>query len=162
MVAKKKSTRGKARKPKFIEVEGHQMTPYFHSGYQLCLEQRAAQNPDGTMGENLRLGLSDFLHNHRPSTKIKRQLLDITQEAISISMAIGKMREYTWYEPDNSIREAGCDLVKKLALELYNASAKLTAIAMNVEAEEKTKLQDWLAQDERVARIGRGAEVTHG
>jgi len=108
------------------------------------------------------MGLADFLHSHRPSHKIKAQLLDITHEAMTISMAIGKMSDYPWLQSEPApIRAAGVELVKKLALELYNASAKITAIAINVEAEETTKLQDWLAADERVARIGRGAEVAH-
>ena len=162
-MAKRNSTRRKARKPKLINVEGHQLTEALYADYERRLEERAAQDPDRNAGQTLQLGLSDFLHPHRPSTKIKRQLLDITQEAISVSMAIGKMRDYTWYSTDTtSIRAAGAELVQKLALELYNASAKLTAIALNVEREEKTKLQDWLAADERVAQIGRGAEVAHG
>jgi hypothetical protein len=160
MAAKKKATRRKARKPKFIEVEGHKMTPGFYAGYQVYVEERTRTNPDGDAGS---LGLADFLSPHRPSSKIKKQLLDITQEAISISLAIGAMRDYTWYNTDvGTIRAAGCDLVKKLALDLYNTSAKITVLAMNVEAEETTKLQDWLAADERVARIGKLGEITHG
>jgi hypothetical protein len=109
------------------------------------------------------LGLSDFLDGYRPSTKIKGQLAEIYHTASRVSLAVGTMDNYTWFTSNPaSVRSAGCTVLKELALELYNASAKLTAIAMNVEAEETTKLQDWLARDAQVARIGRAAEVVHG
>lgn len=162
-MVKRNSTRRKARKPKLIDVEGHQLTPAMYARYELCLESRIGMNKGADPGWALRLGLSDFLHIHRPSSKIGRQLAEIYHTASRVSVAVGAMDKYTWYESNPvSVRSAGCKLLKELALELYNASAKLTAIAMNVEAEETTKLQDWLAQDEQVARIGRGAEVLHG
>jgi hypothetical protein len=71
--------------------------------------------------------------------------LDITQEALDVSLAIGTMRDYLWHNPKESIRAAGVELVEKLALDLYNASAKITAIAMNIKAEKTTKLQDFSA-----------------
>jgi hypothetical protein len=161
-MAKRNSTRRKAGKPKLINVEGHQLTPAQHAGYQLCLEQRAASNPNRDAGETLRLGLDDFLAHHRPSHKIKGQLSEICHTTTRLGLAVGAMDGYTFYTSGPaSIRSAGCKLLTELALELYNASAKLTAIAMNVEAEKTTKLQDWLAQDERIAQIGRGAEVIH-
>jgi hypothetical protein len=159
-MAKRNSTRHKARKPKFIEVEGHLLTKAQHAQYELCLAGRT--RPDKDREWTLRLGLSDFLSKYRPSCKINDQLLDITQTAMTASLAIGTMRDYMWSQSNpESIRSTGCELVKKLALELYNASAKLTAIAMGVEAEETTKLQDWLAADERVARIGKLGESAH-
>ena len=162
-MAKRNSTRRKARKPKFIEVEGHQLTPALYADYERRLEVRAGSNPDRDAGETLRLELEDFLAAHRPSSKIKGQLSEIYHTTSRVSLAVGTMDNYTWFTSNPvSVRSAGCKLLKELALELYNASAKLTAIAMNVEAEETTKLQHWLAQDEQLARIGRGAEVAHG
>lgn len=158
-MSKKQSTRRrKARKPKLISVEGHQLTEAMHADYERCLEARV--RPNITAADTLRLGLSDFLSVYKPSNKIKDQLLRITQEAAHTAIALGSMRDYAWYEK-GVVRSAGCELVEKLALELYNASAKLTAIAMNVKAEETTKLQHWLAQDEQVARIGRLTEIAH-
>jgi hypothetical protein len=162
MVAKKKSTRRTVRKPKLINVEGHQLTPAFYAGYEFCLESRRRTNADADAEQILRLGLEDFLATHRPSSKIKGQLAEIYHTTTRLGLAVGTMDKYTWYESNPaSVRSSGCKLLQDLALELYNASAKLTAIALNVEREEKTKLQDWLAADERVARIGRGAEVIH-
>jgi hypothetical protein len=162
-MAKRNSTRRKARKPKLINVEGHQLTPAFYAGYELCLESRGRTNAGADAEKILRLGLEDFLATHRPSSKIKGQLAEIYHTTTRLGLAVGTMDKYTWYEPNPaSVRSSGCKLLKELALELYNASAKLTAIAMNVEAEETTKLQHWLAQDEQIARIGRGAEVVHG
>ena len=63
-MAKRNSTRRKARKPELINVEGHQLTPALNAGYERCLEARAAQNPDRNAGETLRLGLDDFLSPH--------------------------------------------------------------------------------------------------
>lgn len=161
-MAAKRQTRRKARTAKPFEiVDGHELTKAMDADYQRCVEARSRAIAGGDAGHILRLGLEDFLSGYRPSRRIKDQLLDITKEAISISLAIGAMRDYTWYNSDSSIREYGCDLVKKLALELYNASAKVTAIAMNVEAERTTKLQDWLKRDEQLAQIGRGAEVAN-
>lgn len=151
--------RRKARKPKFIEVDGHQLTPAQHARYQRCVQDRTS--PDRSAAQAHYLGLSDFLHTHRPSAKISDQLLDITGGMTSISLAIGKMREYMWLSPESLVREAGSDLVEKLAYELYNAALKLTAIARNVKVEKTTHLQDWLRFDEYVARIGCGAEVAH-
>lgn len=162
-MAKRNSTRRKVQKPKLINVEGHQLTPAFYAGYEFCLEVRRRTNASADAQQILRLGLQDFLATHRPSAKIKGQLAEIYHTASRASLAVGTMDKYTWYESNPaSVRSAGCKLLKELALELYNASAKLTAIAMNVEAEGRTKLQDWLAQDEQVARIGCGAEVSHG
>jgi hypothetical protein len=161
-MVKRNSTRRMARKPKLINVEGHQLTPAFHAGYQFCLESRRRTNANADAEQILRLGLGDFLSTHRPSTKIKGQLRDLSRKIVHTALAVGAMDNYTFYADETAIRSAGCKLVKELALELYNASAKLTAIAMNVEREETTKLQDWLAQDEQVARIGRGAEMSHG
>ena len=39
-MANRNSMRRKARKPKLIEVEGHQLTGAMYAGYELCLEQR--------------------------------------------------------------------------------------------------------------------------
>jgi hypothetical protein len=161
-MVKRNSTRRKAGKPKLINVEGHQLTPAFYAGYEFCLESRRRTNADADADQILRLGLEDFLANHRPSCKIKGQLSDLSMTALHAAIAVGTMNNYTFYASEPGIRSAGCNLIKELALELYNTSAKLTAIAMNVEAEKTTKLQDWLAQDEQVARIGRGAEVTNG
>jgi len=162
-MVKRNSTRRKARKPKLINVEGHQLTPALYADYERRLEARVASNPERDAGETLHLGLSDFLDGYRPSTKIKGQLAEIYHTASRASLAVAAMDKYTWFTSNPaSVRSAGCKLLKELALELYNASAKLTAIAGNVEAEERTKLQDWLAQDEQVARIGRGAGVANG
>jgi hypothetical protein len=162
-MAKRNSTRRKARKPKFIEVEGHQLTPAFHAGYQFCLESRGRTNAGADAEQILRLGLEDFLATHRPSSKIKGQLAEIYHTISRVMLPVGAMQDYPFFIPQPAaVRSAGCKLLREMALELYNASAKLTAIVMNVEAEETTKLQHWLAQDEQVAQIGRGAEVTHG
>jgi hypothetical protein len=161
-MAKRNSTRRRAQKPKFIEVEGHQLTPVQYASYELCLERRVAMDKGANPGQALRLGLDDFLSPHRPSQKIKKQLAELSREAAHMALAVGTMDNFAWFASPPSVRAAGCDLVKKLALELYNASAKLTAIAIYVEAEETTKLQDWLAQDQQVAQIGHLREVTHG
>jgi|SRR5579859_1477499 len=164
-MVKRNSTRRKARTPKFIEVEGHRLTEAMHEDYQRCLQAVAGRfsNQADDARQMLKLGLANFLSGYRPSHKIAGQLVDSTKQVMTASLAIASMSDYTWESADpDSIRAAGCDVVKKLALELYNASAKLTAIAMNVEAEKTTKLQDWLARDQEIERIGRGAEVTHG
>jgi len=162
-MAKGNSTRSKARKPKFIEVEGHRLTEAMDAVYQRCLQSRCVTNKGSDATRILKMGLEDFLTSYRPSHKVKSQLAEIFQTSTRIGLAVGSMSEYPFYCADAaSIRPAGCELLKKLALDLYNASAKLTAIAMNVEAENTTKLQDWLAADERVARIGRGVEVVRG
>jgi hypothetical protein len=162
-MAKSKSTRRKARKPKLIEVEGHQLTEAMHADYVRCLESRMNKNSGAPVSLIESLALADFLEGYRPSTKIKGQLSEIYHATTRLGLAVGTMEGYTFYiSGPASIRSAGCHLLEKLALELYSASAKLTAIAMSVEAEEGSKLQDWLAADEKVARIGRGAEASNG
>jgi hypothetical protein len=160
----KGSKRRAARKPKLINVKGHQLTEAMYADYERCLHERGriigTKNPDLV----LKAGLDSFLHRYRPSTKIGPQLAEITREAMALSLAVGAMKDYSWVSLTGSepIRAAGVDLVKKLAVELYNASAKLTAIALSVEAEGATKLQDWIARDQEIARVGRGAEPIHG
>ena len=161
-MAKRNSTRRKARKPKLIEVAGHQLTEAMHADYLRCIESRIRTNGGAPTAEIESLALDDFLSPHRPSQKIKKQLSELSRTAAHTALAVGTMDHFTWFASPASVRAAGCELVMKLALELYNTSAKLTTIAMNVEAEKTTKLQEWLAQDEQVARIGRGAEVAHG
>lgn len=160
--SKQRSKRRPARKPKLIEVEGHQLTPAQYASYELCLERRVEMDKGTDPREPLRLGLGDFLSPHRPSHKIKGQLSELSRTAMHAALAIGTMDNYAWFTSNPaSVRSAGCKLLRELVLALYNASAKLTAIAMGVEAEETTKLQDWLARDQEIARLG-GAEVDHG
>jgi hypothetical protein len=162
-MAKRNSTRRKARKPKLINVEGHQLTEAMYAEYERCLESRGRTNAGADAETILYLGLDDFLARYRPSNKVKAQLSELSRTTMHAALAVGTMDKYTWFQSNPaSVRSAGCKLLKELALEIYNASAKLTAIALNVEREETTKLQDWLAQGEQVARIGRGAEVVHG
>jgi hypothetical protein len=162
-MAKRNSTRRKARKPKFIEVEGHQLTKPMHADYLRRIESRTRTNKGAAAWEIERMALDDFLSDYRPSHKIKGQLSELCHTTTRLGIAVGVMDNYTFYTVGPaSIRSAGCKLLQEMALELYNASAKLTAIVMNVEAEKTTKLQDWLAGDERVAQIGRVAEVADG
>jgi hypothetical protein len=157
MAAKKRSTRRNARKPKIHTIEGHQLTEAMYKRYELCLEVRTRPDKDAEWTQ--RLGLDDFLSKYRPSTKIKGQLGEIYHAASRAILAVGAMQDYPFFTPQPaSVRSAGCKLLREMALELYNVSAKLTGIADNVEAEEATKLQDWLVRDERVAQVGRGAE----
>jgi hypothetical protein len=151
-MAKRSVNRHKARKAKFIEVEGHQLTAAMHADYERCVELRGPE-----------LGLGDFLSKYRPSRKVEGQLHEIFNSTTRVGIAIGALKQYPFFSGDPGvIRTGGCDLLKRLALDLYNESAKLTAIAMSVEAEKTTKLQDWLARDQEIAFIGRGAEAIHG
>ena len=161
-MAKKKSTRRKARKPKFIEISGHRLTEAMHIDYLRCKQSRMSNLGAQTIDQIEYKALDAFLAGYRPSRKIKGQLSEIYHTISRAILAVGAMQEYPFFAPEPaSVRSAGSKVLREMGLELYNASAKLTAIAMNVEAEETTKLQDWLAGDERVARIGRGAEVAH-
>jgi hypothetical protein len=160
-MAKRNSTRRKARKPKIINVEGHQLTEAMYAQYEMCLKSRA--RPGVAEERVLSLGLDDFLSRYRPSRKIKGQISELSRTTMHAALAVGTMDDYMWFATDPaSVRTAGCKLLKELALELYNASAKLTAIVMGVEAEEGSKLQDWLAQAESIERIGRSKEFAHG
>jgi hypothetical protein len=147
------SRRRPAQRPKLIEVEGHKLTPAMHAAYERHLESRASQHPSAKRA--LALGLEDFLAHYRPSHKIKDQLADIFKNVTTTGVAIGAMSEYTFYPTNpSSVRTAGCDLLKQLASELCHASARLAAIADAVKAESATKLQDWVAHDEALKRIG--------
>lgn len=162
-MAKRNSTRRKARKPKIIDVRGHQLTEAMYADYQRRIERRADTNHGSKPSQIEDLAFGDFLAGYRPSMKVKQRLGDVYHQASSTAIAIGTLQGYTFYTGDPEIiRAGGCDLLKKLALELYDASAKLTAIAMSVESEGTTKLQDWVAADDAIARIGRPPEVAHG
>ncbi len=160
-MAKRNSTRRKARKPKFIEIEGHQLTEAMHIDYERCVESRSRQGAGAQHVE--RLGLGDFLAGYRPSRKIERQLLVLSSMASSTSLAVGAMRDYTFYPPKPaSIRSAGCKLLRELAQELSNTATTLTALAAGVEAEEGSKVQDWLEQARALEQIGCSQEFAHG
>jgi hypothetical protein len=162
-MAKRNSTRRAARKPKFIEVAGHQLTPGMQADYEICLEKRARTNAGDSADRILELGLDDLLTGYRPSRKIKRQLAVLSHLTTDIGIAIGTMKGYTFYAAEPaSIRSAGCRLLKDLSLELYNLSATLTAIAGDVETESGLKVQDWLAQAERLRKMGNSQEFAHG
>jgi hypothetical protein len=160
-MAKRNSTRRAARKPKFIEVEGHQLTPAMHADYERCLERRStpdlASRSDGA-ARILELGLADFLARYRPSHKAGKQIQEIHQTTSRVSLAVATMGEYPFFADNASIRPAGCELLKKLGLDLYHASAKLTAIATDVETESGSKVQDWVAQSERLEQMGKSHE----
>ncbi len=157
-MAKKNSTRRRARKPKLIDVKGHQLTDAMYADLNDRVGFRAAQTKDAHRA--LALGLDDFLSKYRPSRKAESLLLDISKGTTSVALAIGAMSNYGFYVSNPlSIRSAGCEVLKRLAQELHHASTKLTAFANSVEAEESTKLQDWIVRDEQVARIGQGAKV---
>jgi hypothetical protein len=140
-----------------INVEGHQLTEEMHAQYERCSAARGHLNGASA------LGLDDVLSKYRPSRKIEGHLEEAFTSTTRLAVAIGALCQYPFFNSaPGVIRAGGCELLKKLALDLYNASAKLTAIAMSVEAEGTTKLQDWLAREEEIAHIGRGAEVAHG
>src|ERR1700722_551485 len=159
-MAKSNSTRRKARKSKFIEIQGHRLTPAMHADYQRCVEQRKLRNEKALPTQIEDMALADFLHGYRPSHKIKDQLWHLSSQASTVAVAIGTMRDYLWVQINpGAIRKAGVDFVGKIALELNNASAKLMVIADNVEVEKQTKLQDWLAWEDQMARAEKAAGV---
>src|SRR5450631_1778628 len=131
-MAKRNSTRRKARKPKLIEVEGHQLTEAMHEDYERCIESRARTNGGRATAARIEeLALGDFLAGYRPSKKIEGQLVEICLAATHVGLAVGAMDGYTFsLSGPAMIRSAGCKLLQELGLELYNLSAKVTAIAM--------------------------------
>lgn len=157
-MAKRNSTRSKARKPKFIAIEGHQLTEAMYADYLRYVESRHLRNNDCDAKS---LGLDDFLAGYRPSRKVKVQLLEIYQTVSRVGLAVASMSDYPFFAAP-SVRPAGCELLKKLALDLYYASAKFTAIAGDVEAESKSKIQDWLAQAKRLEQMGCSQDFAHG
>ena len=153
-MAKRNSTRRRARKPKITDVQGHQLTEAMYADYQRCIDARGERG--------LEFGLDDFLSRYRPSRKAEQRLKDVYHQASRTALAVGSLQDYAFFTPDPEIvRAGGCDLLDKLALELSSASAKLVLIARAIRSEETTKLQDWLAMDERIARLGRREEVAH-
>ena len=164
-MAKRNSTRRAARKPKIIDVEGHQLTAAMHADYERCLESRSTvdltSRSDGA-ARILQLGLADFLGGYRPSHKAKLQIQEIYLTASRVGLAVAAMGDYPFFTDAGAVRSGGCDLLKKLALDLYRESAKLTSIANAVEAENSTKLQDWLAQAEGLEQLGSSKEFAHG
>jgi hypothetical protein len=162
-MAAKHFSRRKVRKPKLIQIQGHRLTQAMHADFMQFFEKRMRTARGDDLGRVEELALGDFLSAYRPSHTISGVILDIFDQTTAIGIAIGKMGDYNFYTKTTSVRTAGCELLKKLALDLYHASAKLTAAASNVEAEEATKLQDWLAQADTLKQIGiRGEGAPHG
>jgi hypothetical protein len=162
-MAKKHSTRRKARKPKFIEVDGHQLTPTMYASYKNCVESRKQINGNLAIWQIEQMALNDFLSGWRPSRRIGEQIAAVYDRAMDVSLAMGPMKDYNFFSSRSKpVVQAGSELLRKLGLEMYNVSARITALAMNVEAEADSKLQDWIARDEAYQRIGRMMEVTHG
>jgi hypothetical protein len=142
-MAKKHSTRRKVRKPKLIEIEGHQLTEAMLVDYHRC-----------------QCKLNDFISGYRPSRKVPERLLEICRQATASALAVGQMKDFNF--PKGPVRAAGCQLLKDMAEDLFNACKKLSAVVNSVETEEHTKLQDWLAQDEQYAKIGTGPVIERG
>jgi hypothetical protein len=155
-MAKRKSTPRKVQM--LTNVDGHLLTPAMYADYERCLERRStpdlASRSDGAE-RILQLGLADFLAGYKPSRKVKAQIQEIYQTTSRVGLAVASMGEYPFFAENASIRPAGCELLKKLAMDLYYASAKLTAIAKDVETESESKIQDWADQSERLEQMGK-------
>jgi hypothetical protein len=163
MAAKQKSARRKGRKPKLIDIEGHQLTPAMYADYQRYIESRKTTNAGYTVQQIEDLALSDFLSGYRPSIKIKRQVIVLSCMASRTTVAIGEMRDYSFYAGEPAaIRSAGCKLLRDLAKELSNSAGVLMAMADGVEAEKEMKIQDWLAQAVALEQLGCSKEFAHG
>jgi hypothetical protein len=165
-MAKRKSTRGNASKPKIIEIGGHNLTEAMHADYQEILARRKGEfllGPANTSYSRvLELALDEFLAGYRPSKKIRAQLPRLYDRLMGLTLAVDQMKNYPFFVSSGAPRKIGCKALNGLALDLQYASATLAALADAIEVEDSTKVQDWLERAGSVERLGNTRAFAHG
>jgi hypothetical protein len=141
----KKRASAKARKVKFIEVDGHQLTHELYRQYERHLESRRQTNRDMPQAIIEELALSDTIYKYRFSGSTKEKLAPIYQQLSAVASAAWALgMHYPFYESNaRHVRLAGCDTLNRLAAEAQHLGAMVAAIGDAIRYEEREKLQDW-------------------
>ena len=144
MSARKTAKPRKARKPKFIEVEGHQLTPELYREYERCLESRQHTNRGALQAHIERLALEDTVDKRRFSRSAKEKLSAIYLQLNAVASAAIALGHYPFIESDaRHVQLAGCDALNRLAAEAQFLGAKIHAIGEAIRYEDREHLQDW-------------------
>ena len=141
----KKPARG--RKPKLIEIAGHQLTPDLHREYEHRLESRHRTNRDQPQEHIEALALSDVLSRFRFSMRGRELFPALYAELSSLALAVAVFDRYPFYDHDpDHVRRTGCDALNRLAAEAQLIGAKIHAIGEAIRYESREHLQDWVAR----------------
>jgi hypothetical protein len=137
----------KARKPKLIEIDGHQLTPELHREYERHLESRQHTNRGDSQEGIEEIALSDTIYKYRFSApaSLREKLSPIYRQLTAVaSAAIALGLHYPFYECDaRDVRLAGCDALNRLAAEAQLLGAKIHAVGEAIRYEDREHLQDW-------------------
>lgn len=145
MSARKTAKPRKARKPKFIEVEGHQLTPELYRAYELAIESRQRINRGDPQSRIEKTALADVLARFRFSSRTREILPELYQELSSVALAVAALDRYPFFAScSRHVRLAGCDALNRLATEAQFLGAKIHAIGEAIRYEDGGHLQDWL------------------
>ncbi|MGA7540628.1 MAG: hypothetical protein WBW93_17865 [Steroidobacteraceae bacterium] len=145
MNARKPAKPRKARKPKLIEIDGHQLTPELYREYERCRESRQHTNRGASQAHIERLALEDTVNKHRFSRSAKEKLSAIYLQLTAVASAAMALGHYPFYESDpRHVQLAGCDALNRLAAEAQLLGAKIHAIGEAIRYEDREHLQDWL------------------
>ena len=139
-------------------VEGHEFTPELMVEWNAATEERGRHAPPGAdMNWAARHGLTNVLWKHRPSKKAEARLLALFHHVTTLNLAVSNLGSYPFWSDDDggASRMGGCALLRRLCGEHYRVALLLREIASGIEAESRTKLQDWRKHDEAIARIER-------
>lgn len=141
-MANAKSPRArKARKPKLIEIEGHELTEAMYADYERKLGARIRIS--GNTAKASESALGDFLSDYRPSSKAQKQIGQLWDQLNGVGLAVMTLHDYPWFRPGLT-RRLGCELLYNLSQEISRISGALESIAGIVKAEETMHLQGWL------------------
>ncbi|HEV7611429.1 MAG TPA: hypothetical protein VGO37_06110 [Steroidobacteraceae bacterium] len=139
-MAKRNSTRRRARKPKFIEVDGRQLSPAEHEIYRQKLAGRAVLIGRAEQ-EAHTLALSDLDYQKRASSHAAKRVQALGYRGSHVSIALSSLSDFAFYEAgaDPKLIELANAVIGHCATELEAVAADVralhTAIASEVSAE---------------------------
>ncbi len=140
----------RVRKPKLIQIDGHQLTPELYRLYEHRLESRQRINRELPQERIKELALSDTIYEFRFSGSAKEKLSPIYAQLSAAALAVMALgQHYPFYDRHaRHVRLTGCDTLNRLAAEVQHLGAKIHAIGEAIRYEDREHLQDWIKRQE--------------
>jgi hypothetical protein len=133
-----------ARKPRTIEVAGHELSPELYLDYGRAIVRRQDTNRGAPQGSIEQMALEDVLANFRPTHTAKDQLRALYGQFTSVAFAMMALADYPFFDSRaTAVRVTGCDALNRLAAQAQFLGAKIAAIGDAMRHEHREKLQDW-------------------
>src|SRR5262249_22008928 len=130
-------------------IDGHKLTANQAKAWHAAVVDRGGQV------NAQQLGWDDFLWKHRPTKRAEGHLFKLRDQVLGISLVLGNAARYPYWQNEGTVRQSGCTLLRDMAGECYALAHMIRELAAIMEAEDSTKLQDWVKLDETLERIER-------